>query len=47
MPDKKYQVGAVKQHPDTKVIAVDTGHGGSWAWGVITTDNGGHYATDE
>lgn len=38
-----YKPGAVKQDPESKAIAVYTNRDN---WGVMTLDNGGHYASD-
>lgn len=43
-----YPTGAVKHDPTTKAVAVRTlgAQDGPLAWGVMTVDHGGHYATD-
>lgn len=45
-PPVEYAVGAVKQDPDSLAVAVRTAHQHDhMAWGVMTTDAGGHHAT--
>lgn len=43
-----YTTGSVKQDLTTKAVAVRTlgAEDGPLAWGVMTVDQGGHYATD-
>lgn len=45
-PAPEYPIGSVKQNTETKAVAVCTGRGGAWAWGVMTIDNGGHHGPD-
>jgi hypothetical protein len=43
----EYRTGVVKQNPDTLAVAVRTNlthPQGALDWGVMTVDNGGHYA---
>lgn len=47
-----YPPGAVKQDPVSLAVAVRCNHPdpfghGDMEWGVMTLENGGHYATDE
>jgi hypothetical protein len=50
MAAEDFESGAVKQHPLTKAVAVRTAYPDmemfqDRQWGVMTLNNGGHYAT--
>jgi hypothetical protein len=50
MTQPTYATGAVKQDPETKAVALRTdlpSEDGSMDWGVMTVNNGGHYASTE